>query len=295
MKNLFLVALAFGAVAVSGQGNKPPAPVDPVAPPVPAPPAVIKCPTKRSECSDEHVSCQGWSVLAVTPSVPGDLRQVNGWMEMKNKATTTAAGTAVGQCAVNPDYMMKRCSQSCCTICNTCPGAAFTNPGNVFKEAKNIKWLQKLDETITPELFYNQCQRDKHSLCGKWADEGECEDKRTGAKKYVEQTNHLWMHVNCMSSCCPGCPKSCPASKDQCTNVYSDSRCVNWSRAGECTKNPTWMKQNCANECCETCQPVPVPLPAPRPVYQQPYYPQQQRLSSPYSGYSSRAPYNIYG
>merc|ERR1739838_583708 len=139
----------------------------------------------------------------------------------------------------------------------------FSNPSNVLKEAKNTKWLQKLDETVTPNLFYNQCQKDKHSLCGKWADEGECEDKRTRAGAYLEKTNHLWMHVNCMSSCCPGCPKSCPASKAQCTNVYSDSRCVNWSRAGGCTRNPTWMKQNCANECCETCQPVPVPLPAP--------------------------------
>jgi hypothetical protein len=312
--NLFRLALAFSAVAVSAAENVAPEPKPTPGPPVPAPASRITCPTDRSKCIDEHDSCQRWSMRGLTPPGKKEGDGLNAWMDMKKNAPKKGNS----ECFKNPDYMLKRCSQSCCTICNTCPGDVRDWRFGT-DEAKNKHELQPaMDETENPEAFYSQCQKDKHALCPQWAEEGECEDRRFSrnpAKPAIpswlidmsKQTNHLWMHVNCMSSCCPGCPKSCPVNRDECRNSYSsDSSCLRWSQAGECSKNPTWMNENCARECCPVCRPEPVPVPQLAPP-QPRYYPQQrqvsypqQRQASPFRGYGMNTanpygPYNIYG
>lgn len=301
MNKLLLIALLGAVVAAD---NDAPEPKPTPGPPVPLAPTPLKCPTDRSECSDDHNSCHSWA-----------------WLDFDAKGTQTKIfpNDAKSECIKNPSYMLERCTLSCCAICQTCPGENrldgidkrgvsrkiwpyIADVGPQVGQKYNAK--QNKEEPATNEY---QCVKDKHALCRQWADEGECYEYRTDKDKDFGTLDKMnpqakWMHENCNSACCPMCSQSCPSTRDECYNDYgSDSSCVRWSRAGECGRNPTWMNENCAKECCPVCRPEPAPLPVPQQTfYQQPY---QQRYQQPYqfNGFRANAyanpygPYNPYG
>lgn len=278
MNKVFLIAL-FGAVAVSADNSAPAAQPTP-GPPVPLPPTPVVCPTDRSQCSDDHVSCNSWA------SAQGTV-----WPD-----------AAASQCDVNPNYMLKRCTLSCCAICQTCPGEnrknGFTKRGTAQTLWPYVATSGTGTNPETANTNLNQCVKDKHALCRQWADEGECFEYRVVANfgTYASRnTQAKWMHENCNSACCPGCAQSCPTDRNDCSNFYGESSCVRWGRSGECAANPTWMNENCSKECCPTCRPEPAPVAA--PVYTAPRYQQQPYQQQPYqqyNGFRNTNPYGIY-
>lgn len=291
MNKLLLIAL-FGAVAVSAADNEAPEPKPTPGPPVPLAPTPVVCPTDRAQCSDDHDSCHSWA-----------------WLEFSNGGKTQKKiypSDGKSQCTLNPSYMLKRCTLSCCSICQTCPGENRSTGNNKRGVSITNKWPYTATATTAnknPERTgenLSQCVKDKHALCRQWADEGECHEYRDPAKfGTIAEINPQakWMHENCNSACCPGCAQSCPSSRDMCTNDYgSDSSCVRWSRAGECSANPVWMNENCARECCPVCRPQADPAPAyvpQRMAYQpQPY--QQYGFNGYRNNVYGANPYGLY-
>lgn len=273
MNKVFLIAL-FSAVAVSAQ-NQPPAPEPTPGPPVPLAPTPVVCPTDRDQCTDDHVSCSSWA----------------------SNGKTVWPDNTQSECRANAAYMLKRCSLSCCAICQTCPGENRRD-GNSKRGVEKRDWpyiangaAQNAEQQNTN---LNQCVKDKHALCPKWAEEGECHEYRDAADfgDYTKRnTQAKWMHENCNSACCPGCAQSCPTEASECSNDYGDSSCVRWGRAGECGKNPTWMNENCAKECCPACRPTPVEPPMyPQQPWMPPVY-QQQPYQQFNGRYTNRNPY----
>lgn len=180
------------------------------------------CPTDKAKCagSDTSVNCAAWA--------------------------------KAGECQANADWMLAKCSNSCCPVCTDTP---------VVEEG----------ECPTDSALCTANSAEKGVTCEEWAtsdhnaDDSEC------------QLNPEYMNKFCQQSCCESCfldKNKCPTQKSRCANEYAAefdlasmairdaatmtanaASCKKWAAAGECSANSKWMMEFCGKECCPICVP----------------------------------------
>ena len=182
----------------------------------------------------------------------------------------------IGECEVNPAYMLTGCPLSCkqCT-CNDCENDCADLNQEPISPAS----------TLAPNTTGVPC-KDTNVDCDFWAKNGECEINPgymlTGCPLSCKQCTTSTLASNLTGVPCKQCKdtnvhcaywakigecevnpgymlKGCPLSCKQCTcNDYENDcadlneSCNTWADIGECSKNPDYMHSHCAKS-CNTC------------------------------------------
>lgn len=175
----------------------------------------------------------------------------------RNPTEECSAWASHGECTRNPGFMRAHCRKSC-NLCSeglaargsaTPADEAALLGGEMDGKCKDVEemcsaWAKGGECDRNTKFMHSQCRKS----CGLCVDESaEQEAKDAKARRHKAALSRTLPQLGANKQPAESPALESPGPAVQC--VDANSRCGDWAKAGECSRNPQFMRSNCMKSC----------------------------------------------